>query len=447
MVAGIFALQQAKISIDLKSGDKQSSAASEGINPSVPGSTDPVDVAAGPTAPPLPTEVPTIEPSPTRQAIPDALQTQINWIESGAARLRGLDPLDTVPETFLTRAQFREQYVKEMQQSLPLDEVRQYLEQLWMLRLVADPSINFYEVSADLGSDGILGYYDHIKKELFVITDKLQLDPEAQVTLAHEYVHSLQDQHYKLKKIWPVGSTDQDRSMAIRSLVEGDATLSGYGWAANFMTGKDFRSLFDQKTLSQDVKVKTPPYLGISTIFPYTAGPEFVGKIMQVGGFSTVNLALQDPPRSTEQIMHPEKFLQVPIDQPKTVTLPDLSEPLGEGWELKETNTLGEFDLNIMLQENGAGDPDRGADGWGGGKFAMYKLAQEVMVYTSVVWDTENDASEFEGAMGETFTKMPMDGPFRTDAGRYFYMVRGGKKVTFIASTNKPALERVVAAK
>lgn len=396
---------------------------------------------------PTPNEAPTAEPTATRQPIPPQLQAKINYIEQGAADLRGLQPLDDVPETFLTRAQFREQYVKEMKQTVSLDDVRLYLQQLWMLRLVDDPSIDFYELSADLGSDGILGYYDPVSKQLYVITDQLNLDAEAQVTLAHEFVHSLQDEHYKLKKIWPVGVEDQDRVMAIKSLVEGDATLSGYGWAANYMSGKDFRSLFEQKTLSKDVQVRTPPYLGISTIYPYSAGPEFVIKLMQVGGFSTVNLALQDPPRSTEQIMHPEKFLQVPIDQPKAVALPDLSGPLGKGWELKETNTLGEFDLNMMLKENGASDPNRGADGWGGGKFSVYKLEQEILVYSSVVWDTENDAKEFEGALGETFVKMPLDGPFRTDKGRYFTMSREGKKVTFIASTNRPALERVVAAK
>jgi hypothetical protein len=403
-------------------------------------------VVAQPVAPP--TEVPPPEPTATRQVIPPELQAQIDQIEQGASDLRGLQPLDDVPETFLTRAQFREQYKKEMQATLPLDQVKLYLEQLWMLRLVKDPSIDFYSTSADLGSDGIAGLYDPMKKELFVITDKLQLDPPGQVTLAHEYVHSLQDQHYKVAKLWPVGAPDQDREMALRSLLEGDATLSGYAWAANYMSGKDFRSLFDQKTLSKDVQNKTPPYIGMNFIFPYTVGTEFVARIMQVGSFSTVNLALQDPPRSTEQIMHPEKFLQVPADQPKAVGLPDLTGPLGQGWELKETNTLGEFDLNMMLRENGAGDPDKGADGWGGGKFEMYKLAQEIMVYSSVVWDTEADAKEFYGAMYETFAKDPQekDTGMWTDGGRTFWMRWNGKRVDFVASTNRPALDRVVAA-
>jgi hypothetical protein len=402
--------------------------------------------AAGPVD--TPTDVPTLEPTATFQPIPPKVQVQINWIEGGASDLRGLQPLEKLPVVFLTRNQFREQYKKEMQATLPLEEVQLYLQQLWMLRLVSDPSIDFYEASADLGSDDILGQYDPISKRMIVITDTPQqlLDPQAQVTMAHEFVHSLQDENYKLAKLWPVGAPDQDRELAVRSLVEGDATLAGYTWAAEYMNGQDFRSLFDQKTVSADVANKTPLYLGMNTIFPYTMGPEFVSKIMQVGGFSTVNLSLQDPPSSTEQIMHPQKFLQVPMDEPQTVTLPDLSGPLGQGWVLKATNTLGEFDLNFMLKQNGASDPDRGADGWGGGMFSMYKLANEIMVYSRVEWDTDNDATEFEGAMNETFAKMPMSGKFRTDSGRYFYMVRSGKTVTFIACTNEPALERVVAA-
>jgi hypothetical protein len=438
IIAAVVISGQLHLGFNLNFGNGNSSAAQG----------DPNGVAGQPAEPVVPpTEVPTPEPTATRQAIPPELQAQIDSIEGGAAELRGLQPLDDVPETFLTRPQFREQFKKEMQATLPLEEVKQYLEELWMLRLVKDPSIDFYTTSTDLGSDGIAGQYDPVKKELFVITDKLQLDPAGQVTLAHEYVHSLQDQHYKLAKLWPVGVKDRDRELAVRALVEGDATLSGYAWAANYMNGKDFRSLFDQKSISKDVANRTPPYLGSSFIFPYTMGTEFVARIMQVGSFSTVNLSLQDPPRSTEQIMHPEKFLQVPIDHPKTVAMSDLSEPLGEGWEMKETNTLGEFDLNFMLRQNGASDPDKGADGWGGGKFAMYKLAQEIMVYSVVTWDTEKDAQEFYGSMYESFAKDPQEKEtgMWTDGGRTFWLRLEGKRVVFISSTNRPALDRVVA--
>lgn len=404
------------------------------------------DVPAGSVTdqPPPPTDTPLPEPTATRQPIPPELQQQINQIEKEASNLRGLNPLVDVPETFLTRAQFREYFNREMRGDISGDAARNYLQELYLLRLANDPSIDFYEVGTDLYSDAILGFYDHRSKELFVITDKLRLDGEAQITLAHEFVHSLQDQHYKLKKLWPTESTDWDKSMAVRSVVEGDATLSGYGWAGQYMSGQDFRSLFEGKQLSPEVENKTPPYLGISTIFPYTAGMAFAAKIMGVGGFSTVNIALQDPPRSTEQIMHPEKYTQTPRDQPKAVTLPDLLPALGAPWQFKESNTLGEFEFYVMLQQNGASDPAKGADGWGGAKFAYYKLEQEALVYASTVWDTEEDAGQFYGAMYESFSKFTKDGDYWTDPARSFWMRQDGKKVVFIASTNRPALDRVV---
>jgi hypothetical protein len=393
------------------------------------------------------TATPIPPPTATRMPIPPELQQVMTTVELQVSELRGLNAMDDVPEFFLTREQFRDHYKRTMQENVPLDEVHQYIEQLFLLRLVPSPAIDFYETSTDLYSDDILGYYDHYSKELYVVTDRpLELNAESKVTLAHEFVHSLQDQHYKLAKIWPTNAKDRDRNLAIQSLVEGDATLSGYAYAANYMSGKDYSSLFDKKTVSKEVENRTPPYLSTMTIFPYTAGTAFAVKLIDVARFSTVNLALQDPPRSTEQIMHPEKFLQTPADQPIAVGLPDLAGPLGQGWELKETNTLGEFDLNMMLRLNGASDPDKGADGWGGGKFAMYKLAQEVMVYSATTWDTLNDASQFMGAMTESFGKAEKQGEYWVDNGRHFWMHQKGKRVVFISSTNRPALERVVGA-
>ncbi|HST05352.1 MAG TPA: hypothetical protein VLQ48_11525 [Chloroflexia bacterium] len=400
-------------------------------------------------AQPKPTLVPppTYEPTPKPQDIPADVADQITEIEAQTSYLRGLKPLDEVPNTFLTRSEFHDHYKQEMQASYAPEEVRQYLQELWLMRLVDSPSIDFYEASADLGSDDILGYYDPTQKHMYVITDKIStLSPEAQVTLSHEYTHSLQDQHYHLDHVWPIGVTDRDRVLAIRALVEGDATLSGYAWGYSYMSGQDFSSLFEAREISADVQVKTPVYLGMLTIFPYVAGLNFVSKLMDVGSFSTVNLSLQDPPRSTEQIMHPEKFLQTPIDQPKTVSMPDLLPALGTPWELGESNTLGELDLNYILNLNKAKDPDVGADGWGGGKFTYYHLAQEGLVYAKVTWDTDKDAQEFEDSMHETLAPYEKSGNFWTKDGRFFWMRHDGKIITFVASTNEPALERVVAA-
>lgn len=399
-----------------------------------------------PTA--TPTTVPTAEPTATPQALPASLEREIWDVESRAGYVRGLRAVHDVPEIFFTRAEFREYFKKQLQADVPEEEVREYLQQLWLLRLVKDPSIDFYEVSTDLYSDGILGFYEFTTKKLFVISEDFALDPGEKVTLAHEYVHSLQDGRYDLMKMMPKDSNDHDRSLAFRALIEGDAVLSSYTYIFNYMGNSELEKLFERRgTISEETKNNTPRYLGEDTIFPYSEGPKFVSELVAVGGFSTVNLALSDPPRSTEQIMHPEKFLKTPIDQPVSITLPPITPTLGTGWEQRDTDTLGEFDLKIMLEENGAGDAARGAAGWGGGRYALLRNGDAALVYASTFWDTEADAVEFEGAMGETFAKMPRDGEFWSDAGRLFALKRSGSKVLFIASTDRGALELALTAK
>ena len=50
---------------------------------------------------------------------------------------------------------------------------------------------------------------------------------------------------------------------------------------------------------------------------------------------------MNDPPKSTEQIMHPEKYLNKPRDNPLPVTMPDLTKTLGAGW--KRTGDFGRY--------------------------------------------------------------------------------------------------------
>ena len=66
-------------------------------------------------------------------------------------------------------------------------------------------------------------------------------------------------------------------------------------------------------------------------LFPYREGAQFVAALLDVGWWPAVNAAYLDPPVSTEQILHPEKYIQNPRDDPQTVLLPDLRDELDDG--------------------------------------------------------------------------------------------------------------------
>src|SRR5205823_39355 len=151
----------------------------------------------------------------------------------------------------------------------------------------------------------------------------------------------LQDEYYDLRRLLPTQSTDSDGALAARSIVEGDATFSGILYADDYMTSADFQKLTTGQSDNKALK-SAPTIFQQELLFPYTAGVEFATTLYKRGGFKAINAALADPPRSTEQIMHPEKYLSTPRDQPVPVGLPPLTSTLASGWTFQDTSTIGE---------------------------------------------------------------------------------------------------------
>jgi hypothetical protein len=351
-----------------------------------------------------------------------------------------------VPETFLTEDELRANLTKEMATDYPRDEAAQDAKELWLMRLSDDPNLDLYQLYIDLQTEQVLGYYDQIKKELFVRNDGDTLTPSARQTLAHEFVHALQDQHFDLEKMLPSETTDDDGALAIRALVEGDATVSGLLYAQSYMSPEDYQSLInDSGNADTSVLDAAPQYIQDSLYFPYNEGVEFVIALGILGGFGPINRAYSEPPASTEQIMHPEKYLK---DMPQPAPLVPLTDTLGAGWTHGDNGTVGEFDLKTILNENGAVDAEGAAAGWGGGVYEYYSNGDKAVQLINTVWDTNRDADEFEDGLNETFASYDKDGTILKDLDgkRFFSVKRLGKQITFGASDDAAALERAMEA-
>src|SRR5688572_28609093 len=93
-----------------------------------------------------------------------------------------------------------------------------------------------------------------------------------------------------------------------------------------------------------------PRFLREVLLFPYTEGLEFVRALYNRGGFSEVDRAYRDPPASTEQILHPSRYLDT-RDDPVAVALPDVARTLGTGWDELAGGGVGELDVRVMVDE------------------------------------------------------------------------------------------------
>lgn len=407
------------------------------------------DIAEAPSATPR-VEAGTPPPSATKGTAPDAnadANTKLLLqIEKDTAKLRGLTPQKDVPEQFITEDQLRENLTKDMAAEYSKTEAAQDANELWLLRMIPDPSIDLYQLYIDLQTEQVAGYYDPKKDELFVRSDGGPLSPSSRETLAHEFTHALQDQHYDLDKMLPSDTTDDDGSLAVRALVEGDATISGLLYARSYMSQKDYNTMIEEsKNAPTDVLDKAPRYIRDNLYFPYQQGVEFVIQLGILDSFAGANKALQDPPVSTEQILHPEKYINSPRDLPKPVALPPLTDTLGTDWTMTSNGTLGEYDFQIILEENNASKAETAAAGWGGAIYNHYENADKALVMVNTVWDTKTDANEFEAAMKQSFSKDKKDGDFWTDGKRFFALKPTGDTIAFGAATDRTALEKAMA--
>jgi len=210
------------------------------------------------------------------------------------------------------------------------------------------------------------------------------------------------------------------------------------------MSKGDFRKVFTSDSAAPPVPGRAPVYLQEAWQFTYTYGADFVLALAPPGYYKNVNAAFTDPPSSTEQVMHPEKYLNKPRDEPMPVTLPPLTATLGAGWAFRETDTLGELDLQIMLRENFIEDP-AASEGWGGARYALYENGNDALVVMGSRWDTKRDATDFQDALEQSFKLFGKYDTLWHDSKRVWVIKRSGDQIMFVNGTNLAAVQRVIA--
>ena len=318
-------------------------------------------------------------------------------VEANVVALRGLEPLAPITPVVLSRDALRDRLAADMAAEGDPDASRDDVLELSAFDFL-ERDYDLYAAQLELQGDGILGFYDPETAEFVVVNEGALLDAPAQWTHAHEFVHALQDQHYDLDALTD-DAVNSEFQAAVRALAEGEADLVQrlYLTEGGFFSQEEFQAIVTEIAQSDGRELDDyPPVLISSLSFPYSSGYRFVETLYDAGGFEAIDAAWADPPRSTEHILHPERYLAG--DAPQIVTLPPLTDTLGVGWELLEDDILGEFFLREYLdQQLAAAVAERAAEGWGGDRYAVYwnEATGGLVMALRLVWDTAEDATEF----------------------------------------------------
>jgi hypothetical protein len=357
------------------------------------------------------TSTPTPQATSTRTATPiptlnPTLLANMDQIEKQVADLRGLSIEAAVPRVLIRRnavEQTLRQMLIEQGYAETLADQARSLSALGLIK----PTYDLFKYAMNGLADNIGGFYIPWLKQLFVIGTRF--GGVERFVFAHEFDHALTDQHFHIDTlgVYPNCLGDQQRCAAIRALVEGDATLLMQQWWRQYAGPQDYQDILRYRPPSQTLpEDDPPPYVSRDLEFPYREGLSFIQFLYKRGNWAEVNRAYENPPASTEQILHPEKYLS--NEQLIAVAAPPLTDTLGTDWRLIDEDVLGEWTTYLILSAGAdlAAQLDdatalKAAQGWGGDHYRIYYNAvlSQTVLAAEWVWDTPRDAIEFKQAM------------------------------------------------
>jgi hypothetical protein len=349
-------------------------------------------------------------------ADPDPLAALLGRTDAVArevARLRGLPLRRPIPNEVVDRDELHARLVKMAAEDKAAAEAAAEglaLERWGMI----PPGTDYPALIVELLTEQIAGYYDPATKKL-TISRSAGDDPEwAEMVLAHELDHALQDQAFDLHKFEDVPSSEGDAAAARRALVEGDGIAlmievmiarggAKLDWANPELAASIAHSMSVPGT-GGDAIDRAPLAIREAMLFPYRAGFTFVAALRRRKPWSAIDAAFARPPRSTEQILHPERYLAddrpVRLDARAPAALPSFA--------IAHTTVWGELGFHLWLRSHGV--DDRGAAiaaaGWGGDRVVVLARPGDPRAATAVgiarlEWDSEADAIEAAEAAGK----------------------------------------------
>jgi hypothetical protein len=378
------------------------------------------------TSTPAPLALPQLPTLAVTENLPPDVANQMDTIQDQVIQIRRLIPTHALLRATLSDSQLREQVTQDFFKDYTRENASDDVLELSLLGLL-EPGFDLYDLYIDLYSEQVAGYYDPKTKEMFVVQGN-QFGGLQRMNYAHEFTHALQDQVYDLqdglKLKDELCKQSSEYCNAVRALIEGDATFTEQLWFIEDASQNDRLDVQDfYGSYKSPVFDSAPAYLKKDFLFPYKQGMEFVQSLYDRDGYAAVDAAFKNPPRDTEQVLHPDLY---PASQPAQISLPDFLPALGNGWREVDRNMLGEWSTYLVLSSGADLKyqlPDSQARpasaGWGSDSLVVYRqgATQAGALVLRSNWDTPKDAGEFWRAL-QDYAKKRWGAPTRSATGR-----------------------------
>jgi hypothetical protein len=342
---------------------------------------------------------------------------QVRKIVAGIQVLRGLNFKSKIPITYITPDAVAKRMTADVNNAKDKESIRLASESGVMLGLYP-PNVDLAGATIAMLQGQLGGFYDFRRKDLAivesppakgaVISNEEKIETED--VIAHELTHALQDQNFKIAKPLDNSGQDDDRTAALRAVVEGDATLAGFGFIAGRMDDQvldafvkhipEMEKQFAERTRDVPLGIREP------FIFQYMQGARFVAEAYHRDGWPGVNALYAHPPQSTQQILNPWMYFDRPAPVPQVHVVG--YEKVLKDWKKSDESAAGELMLRVIIEATLGKDSAYVAiaNAWAGDSMVILTKGSSVTVLWMIAFTNEESAQSFADAYGDALDKI-----------------------------------------
>jgi hypothetical protein len=239
------------------------------------------------------------------------MREEIGVLILDAEESRGLPFLAVPTITILDQTAFTERVNTDLTADLAEEDLTTDEALLTLLGML-EPDDDLESMIIELYTEQVAGFYDTETKELVVPVATDGITPLQSITIVHELVHALTDQHFDFNDEFErrIDEGNGDDVSAALALIEGDATYQQFLFLESLSPDDAADAALEVQSFDSVVFDAMPQWMQRDLGFPYEKGLTFIGQIMATAGLKGVDDAYKAIPISTEQILDPNKYLR-----------------------------------------------------------------------------------------------------------------------------------------
>lgn len=315
---------------------------------------------------------------------PDELEALVEELSGFVEQQRGREFEEPVEVEVLDDTEFEDRLLEDFDEDL--DEIEESGDELTALGFL-EPGTDYAEEQRGLLGAAVVGFYDPETGELVV--RGAELSPYVRITIVHELVHALDDQHFELDRP-EYDEAESEVGLGFSAVVEGTATVVEEAYRATLTPQEQAEAEAEEQALGLGIDADIPLVLIDLLTAPYVVGEAFVGELLEAGGADELAEAFEDPPSTSEQLLEPERYLA-------GEEAVEVQAPPADG-EVFDEGAFGALLLAVLL---GTTASDPAIEGWGGDHYVAWYEGEQTCLRTAFVGDTDQDTAEIADALGD----------------------------------------------